>query len=323
MRRLLARLGVAALLAGGGLAVSSPAQAAPCTGSSGVTVVVQSGGSADVRCASGDPGSAGAALQSAGFSVQQVQTQPGAICTIGGVPDTSCVRMPPTSRYWAFHTAPAGGSWSYSSQGAYAYDPKPGTVVGFRLGSGAAPSVAPPKVAEPKPTQKPRPTQRPRPTSSAPDRPSSSAPRGTSAPGGSSSSHPGSQRPGTSAPQTKGDSPASSSAAAPSSTQQSEKRSDRPKAASSSTAKRNEAKDEKDKTTMAEDDSSSSSSPRSPVTSPATDGEDRDDDATAAPEDTGADGDGAGSSMVPAAIGGGLLVVLGSSAFAVARMRRD
>lgn len=314
MRRLLARLGLAALLAGGGLAVASPAQAAACTGSSGVTVVVQSGGSADVRCASGDPGSAGAALQSAGFSVAQVQTQPGAICTIGGVPSTSCVRMPPKDQYWAFHHASAGGSWSYASRGAFAYDPKPGTVVGFRLGSGAAPGITPPKVSQPSPTQKPtatqepRPTSAPRPPSSAPDRPSSSAPRGTTAPQRSDagSSDPGSQAPvaPSATPSAKGGSPASSSAASATSAQ--EKAEGEKKTSSPEDKKKDQDREDGKKAT-------------SSSTSAATD----DDDATAAPEDTGSDGGGVGSSMVPAAIGGGLLVVLGSSAFAVARMRRD
>ena len=90
MRRLLSTLGTAALLAGAGLVGAAPAHAAGCTGSSGVTVVVDYGGSTDVRCASGNPGTAGAALTSAGFSVDQVQRQPGAICRINSAPDVAC-----------------------------------------------------------------------------------------------------------------------------------------------------------------------------------------------------------------------------------------
>src|SRR5690606_22108600 len=68
-----------------------------------------------------------------------------------------------------------------SDSGAASYDPKPGSSVGFRYGSGSAPSVQPaapapaprPTTAKPKPT-----TAAPKPTTAAP-RPTAAAPRTT------------------------------------------------------------------------------------------------------------------------------------------------
>jgi hypothetical protein len=177
--RLLGRLaGVAAAsgLALAGLVVAaSPASAAACSGTKGVTVVVDTGGSISTKCASGNPASAWAALEAAGYGVEPVSTQPGAICKINNYPDTACVRMPPASQYWAFFHAKRGGSWTYSSTGARSYDPPAGSVVGFRLGSGQKPGIAPPaptKTSAPAPTTttaKPKPTMvKPTPTTAAP-----------------------------------------------------------------------------------------------------------------------------------------------------------
>lgn len=151
MWRLLCGLALATLLTGSMLVAPAPAHANACTGASGVTVVVQDEEGGDnedaltVACAPGDPASGLAALTSAGFSVEQVQSQPGAICTIDEKPSISCVRMPPGDHYWAFYHAAAGDSaWTYSTVGAANLDPQPGSSVGFRLGDGTMePSRAP------------------------------------------------------------------------------------------------------------------------------------------------------------------------------------
>ena len=86
--------------------------------------------------------------------------------------------MPPGDAYWAFFHAKRGGSWVYSSSGVASYDPAPGTVVGFRFGSGQKPRVAPPdptKTSAPAPTAT---TSKPKPTTSKP-RPTTSAPKAT------------------------------------------------------------------------------------------------------------------------------------------------
>jgi len=178
--RRLAGVAAATGLALTGLTVAAaPASAAACSGTSGVTVVVDTGGSISTRCASGDPSSAWKALTAAGFGTTPVQTFPGALCQINGYPETSCVRMPPASAYWAFFHAKAGGSWTYSSSGISSYNPAPGTVVGFKFGSGGQPGIAPPA---PKATSKPKPTTaKPKPTTSAP-KATTSAPKSTPKP---------------------------------------------------------------------------------------------------------------------------------------------
>ncbi len=159
------------VLAGAALIVApaGPASAAECPGTSGVTVIVDTGSSITTRCASGDPKSGLAALSAAGFSVTQVQTQPGFTCRIDGFPSKDkdpCRVAPPTSAYWSYWYAPKGGSWSYSSRGAGSHDPAPGSVEGWRFGSGQQPRVSPP--AEPKPpAPEPTPTKKTTPTAKA------------------------------------------------------------------------------------------------------------------------------------------------------------
>lgn len=141
------RLAVAAaVVAAGGVAGSaSPASAAACSGTSGVTVVVDYGGTESIRCASGDPTSGFDALARAGFSVTRVQQFPSAVCRINGYPASDpCVQMPPSNAYWSYWHAKRGGSWSYYSLGPASSDPAPGTVEGWAFGAGAPPSVAPP-----------------------------------------------------------------------------------------------------------------------------------------------------------------------------------
>lgn len=194
--RLLRRLaGVAAasgLALAGLVAVAAPASAKACSGSTGVTVVVDTGSTISTACASGNPSSALKALTAAGFSVTYPQQFPGAVvCRINGYPASDpCVRMPPASAYWAFFHAKRGGGWVYSSTGVASYDPAPGTVVGFRFGSGQQPGIAPPAASAPKPppkpsptktTAKPTPTTKPKPTA-RPSTRTTAAP-GTTAPG--------------------------------------------------------------------------------------------------------------------------------------------
>lgn len=158
----------------------APAYAAACSGTSGVTVVVDNGSSISTGCAAGDPSSALSALQAAGHTTVMVQTQPGFLCRIDGFPARDpCVRVPPTTAYWAFFYAERGGSWVYSASGATSYNPAPGTVVGFRFDSGAAPHVAPPAAVAPTPT--PTRTAAPAPAPTRTAAPPAPAPRTTTA----------------------------------------------------------------------------------------------------------------------------------------------
>ena len=137
VRRLAGTVAATGLALAGLVAAAAPASAAACSGTSGVTVVVDTGGSISTRCASGDPSTAWKALTAAGFGTTPVQTFPGALCQINGYPDTSCVRMPPASAYWAFFHAKAGGSWTYQgdleARGHHAEDVDLGIHEGHRF----------------------------------------------------------------------------------------------------------------------------------------------------------------------------------------------
>ncbi|MFL6062640.1 MAG: hypothetical protein ACJ72E_15540 [Marmoricola sp.] len=154
------------LLLLGALVFPAPAQAAPCSGSTGVTVVVQYDAShTQVGCAPGDPGSGYDALSAAGFNVLPAQgSGAGAICKINSYPtDANCGAMPPANAYWAYFHARPGGSWSYSTEGGGTYDPAPGSVEGWRFNRGDGvekrpPSIAPPAAAT---TPTPHPTKHP------------------------------------------------------------------------------------------------------------------------------------------------------------------
>lgn len=149
--------------------VATPASAAgACTGTSGVTVVVQFPSGSATGCAPGSPGTALNALRSAGFPTTGVVGYgDSALCSINGYPTTVCPRMPPANAYWAIFSAKRGGSWVYASRGAAGLPAPAGSVVGFRFGSGAAPSVpVPAAVTTPKPsTSTQKTTAKPSPTS--------------------------------------------------------------------------------------------------------------------------------------------------------------
>jgi hypothetical protein len=183
--RLVARfVAVAGLVVAGGLALpGGAAQAAACSGSTGVTVVVDYGSSSSTLCAADDT-SAMRVLTKVASVVSPAQYPGTVVCKINSVPaDQSCQRMPPANAYWAFFHATRGGSWTYSSSGVADYNPAPGTVIGFAFGSGGAPSSPPPAAVAPKPSPKPSPsssssrpptpTPKPKPAATTPARPGS------------------------------------------------------------------------------------------------------------------------------------------------------
>jgi len=157
----------AVLLLAGAFAVPAPAQAAACSGTSGVSVVVQfPDGHIETGCAPGDPSTGIQALKGAGFTPEPVPGQMGAtVCRINGQPAAGepCWQPP---NYWAYFYAQRGGPWIYSDYGAGNRDPKPGTVEGWKFGGSRTnpPSTAPPGTPAPTPT--PHPTT-PHPTTGA------------------------------------------------------------------------------------------------------------------------------------------------------------
>ncbi|SFQ50539.1 hypothetical protein SAMN05421810_108145 [Amycolatopsis arida] len=127
-----------------GPAAAATTTAGACTGTSGVTVVVdfaELGGGIETRCAPGDPASGLEALTGAGFTYDFVPGYPGFICRIDELPDP-CNGAPVTA-YWSYWHAQPGGSWSYSQLGAGNYDPAPGSVEGWAFGAGQEPGVNP------------------------------------------------------------------------------------------------------------------------------------------------------------------------------------
>ena len=149
VRRTSARAALlATTLGAASLTFAGPAGAATCSGTSGVSVVVDFGARVQTGCAAGDPTSAWGALESAGFAVEGTQRFPTTfICRVAGFPTADvepCVQTPSASAYWSVWSASAGGSWAYSSTGAATLNPAPGSVVGVAFGAGAQPSVAPP-----------------------------------------------------------------------------------------------------------------------------------------------------------------------------------
>ncbi|MEV7181008.1 flagellar hook-length control protein FliK [Kitasatospora sp. NPDC093679] len=148
-RRLLGSLAAAAVLTAGLLgtttATAPPASAAACTGTSGVTVVVDFtalGGSIQTGCAPGDPTSGLAALTGAGFTYAFHPRFPGMVCRINALPNP-CNGAPATA-YWSYWHAAHGGPWNYSTLGAGSYDPAPGDVEGWAFGAGSQPGITAP-----------------------------------------------------------------------------------------------------------------------------------------------------------------------------------
>jgi len=140
-----------ALAAGTLLAAPAPARAAACTGSTGVTVVVdftRVGGGITTACAPGNPTTGLAALRGAGFTPTGTRRSgPAFVCRIDGLPTAAqdaCVNTPPASAYWSYWHAPRQGTWTYSTLGAASHDPAPDTVEGWSFGSGQEPGISPP-----------------------------------------------------------------------------------------------------------------------------------------------------------------------------------
>lgn len=134
-------------------AIPVPAHAAGCDG---VTVVVDFrglGGGVQQGCAPGSPASGVAALTAAGFGYTYASRQSGFVCRINGKPGADadkCVTTSPASAYWSYWHG-AGGSWSYSNQGAATYVPARGSVEGWAFGAGESPGIAPPAAPAPPP----------------------------------------------------------------------------------------------------------------------------------------------------------------------------
>ena len=159
---------VAALaLVASGLVLQSqiPAAAAGCSGSSGVTVVVdyhQLGGGLQQACdADGGGKVASTVFPDSGFPLTYVQRQPGFVCRVAGAPSSDpCVNTPPASAYWSLWWSDGkSGTWSYASTGVGSLTVPDGGYIAFSWqgqDGKAAPGVAPtPRAASSSPSPSP------------------------------------------------------------------------------------------------------------------------------------------------------------------------
>jgi hypothetical protein len=176
---LAAALATVAVGAAAVVGVTSPAQAeARCDGVWVVVDAQSAGGPITTGCAAGDPANGLAALEDAGHRFTFVRPGMPMVCTIDGRPDPC--NGAPSEAHWSYWHADAGGSWTYSSQGAGSRDPEPGQVEGWAFGAGDPPRVAPPDAApepepSPTPTASPNPSPRPSPTPTAEPAPTTGA----------------------------------------------------------------------------------------------------------------------------------------------------
>ena len=161
--RLAAALGLVA--AGLVLQSQAPAAAAGCSGSTGVTVVVdhhQLGGGVQQACdADGGGKAASTVFPDSGFALSYVQRQPGFVCRVSGAPASDpCVNTPPAGAYWSLWWSDGkSGTWTYSSTGVGSLKVPDGGYVAFSWqgqDGKAAPGVTPtPRAASSSPSPSP------------------------------------------------------------------------------------------------------------------------------------------------------------------------
>lgn len=178
--------------------LGTPAQAATCADSGGVSVVVDFkslGGGAQSQCdADGGGQKASALFTDNGYELTYAQRTPGFVCRVQDVPaDDPCINTSPANAYWGLWWSDGKtGKWTYSTLGvgsltipaggsvALAWDDvdgqaKPGVAPTKR--AAASPSATHP--ASPSPTVKPTPEPTASPT---PARTPTVAPTETSTP---------------------------------------------------------------------------------------------------------------------------------------------
>lgn len=144
---------------------AGPAASAGCSGSSGVTAVVdfnELGGGVTAGCDGNGAGKAAAQVFSdAGYSLTFVQQDPGFVCRVSGKPENNpCVRTPPATAYWSLWWSDGrSGEWAYASSGVTSLEVPDGGYVAlaWHYGEGRAgpPDVVPTPHQEPEPSDKP------------------------------------------------------------------------------------------------------------------------------------------------------------------------
>ncbi len=179
------------MAAAAGLTSASPAAATACSGTTGVSLVVDFGafgGGVQTSCAPDGAGQKASSLfPAAGYPLSYVQNEPGFVCRVAALPsqqDEPCVNTPPDDAYWGLWWSDGkSGNWSYSNYGATSLKVPDGAWIGFawKQGSGEAnapritPKAAPAPSATASPTPSPTPTKSP---TGAPTKAPTGAPTG-------------------------------------------------------------------------------------------------------------------------------------------------
>ncbi len=122
-----------------------------CSARSGVTVIVDFtafGGNIERGCDPGQPSTALAAVQAAGFATAGTSQYGDAfVCRIDGLPTPkkeACTTTPPAQSSWSFyHARPIDRAWTYSTTGVLTYEPPDGSLIAFAFGNFAKPGVLP------------------------------------------------------------------------------------------------------------------------------------------------------------------------------------
>jgi hypothetical protein len=127
------------------------AAASDCSGTAGVTVIVDFthfGGAIERGCEPGTPADALDAVHDAGFTTAGTARYGDAfVCRIDSLPSPkaeACTDTPPAQASWSFYFArPTDRTWTYSTVGVLTYQPAPGTLLAFAFGNVAKPGVLP------------------------------------------------------------------------------------------------------------------------------------------------------------------------------------
>ncbi|MCH1867294.1 hypothetical protein [Nocardioides sp. CFH 31398] len=97
-----------------------PAHADACTGTDGVTVVVDFnglGGGVSQACVAGSGGSARGLFQRAGVRMQDVTGEQGFVCRVQNKPGPEACSRVSNGAYWSLWWSDGNGRWTYSQEG--------------------------------------------------------------------------------------------------------------------------------------------------------------------------------------------------------------
>jgi hypothetical protein len=150
MRRLLVAGAIAAVLVAVPFASRGDDANTACSDGQGVTLVVDFqalGGGVNVRCAPQPVGNGYDAFRNAHVSYETVEGRD-FICRIAAQPENAnCSNYPPADYYWSYWAAKPGGEWQYTTKGAGARKPSPGSYEGWSFVS--SDTASPPRYPVP------------------------------------------------------------------------------------------------------------------------------------------------------------------------------